>query len=230
MSKSGYSNELVNLVKQFLIEDDWHFFFDEDEGIFDFGLKIKNKIQKINYIVDVREDEILVYGMCPICADCNDANMMAQMAEFLCRANYRLENGCFEFDYRDGEIRFRSFIDCDGSMPSSKVIKNSIYCTAVMYERYAAGIVGIIFSGYTAKEAIAQCEKSTEDELRSAISEVTGENMEDANAEELLACLEAHLDVCLANDTEDESDEDLENFSDEIRVNPFERKKEGGAV
>lgn len=135
MRKYEYSKDLVNIVKQFLVDDDWHFSFDENTGVFDFGLRVKSKIQKINYIVDVHEDEIVIYGMCPIGADHTDANMMAQMAEFLCHANYGLKNGCFE------------------------LVKNSIHCTAAMFKRYAPGIVDIIFSGSTAKETIAKCEK-----------------------------------------------------------------------
>ncbi len=78
MRKYEYSKDLVNIVKQFLVDDDWHFSFDENTGVFDFGFRVRSKIQKINYIVDVHEDEIVVYGMCPIGADHTDANMMAQ--------------------------------------------------------------------------------------------------------------------------------------------------------
>ena len=227
MHKYEYSNELVNLVKQFLVEDNWHFSFDENIGVFEFGLRIKSKIQKINYVVDIHKDEIVVYGMCPIGVERSDENIMAQMAEFLCRANYGLKNGCFEFDFFDGEIRFRSFIDCEKLVPSNEVIKNSIHCTAAMYKRYAPGIVDIIFSGCSAKEAIAKCEKSPEDELRSMLTEVVGEDMEDADVEEMIACFVARLGI--TEDDENESDKGADNFLDEIRVNPFDEKKEGVA-
>ena len=156
--------------------------------------------------------------------------MMAQMAEFICRANYGLKNGCFELDFRDGEIRFRSFIDCEDLMPSTKVIKNSIHCTAAMFKRYATGIVDIIFSGCTAKKAIAKCEKSPEDELRSMISEAVGEDMEGTDIADMIERLAARLGI--TEDGEDESGEGLddEGSSDEIRVNPFNGKKEGGAA
>ena len=170
MRKYEYSEELANLVKKYLVDDDWHFSFHENTGVFDFGLMVKCKLQKINYIVDVRENAIVVYGLCPISADHTDSNMMAQMAEFLCRANYGLQNGCFELDFRDGEIRYKSFIDCDDMVPSFEVIQNSIYCTAGMFQRYAPGIVDIIFSGCTAKAAIEKCEKS--------ISAATDEDMD----------------------------------------------------
>lgn len=228
MSKSGYSKELVNLVKQFLIKSDWRFSFDEEEGMFGFGLRIKNKLQRIDYVVNVCENEILFYGLCPIYADCNDIDMMTRLAEFFCRINYGLRNGCFEFDFRDGEIGFKSFIDCDGFMPSNEVIKNSIHCTVAMYKIYAPGIIAIIFSGCTAKEAMVQCEKAIEDELCSRLAKVTEEDVKDADAGKLLERLEARLGICRSGD--DESDEVLEDFSDEICVDPFEGKKEGGAV
>lgn len=228
MRKYEYSNDLVNVVKKFLVDDDWHFSFDENTGIFDFGLRVKSKIQKINYVVDVHKDEIVVYGMCPIGIDHTDADAMAQMAEFLCRANYGLKNGCFELDFRDGEIRYKSFIDCEETMPSVKVIKNSIHCTAAMYKRYAPGIVDIIFAGCTAKGAIAKCEKSPEAELRSMITEVMGEDMEGTDIEDMLARLATRLGI--SEDSEVKSDEVAELSSEEIRVNPFESKQEGGAV
>nr|WP_317343636.1 hypothetical protein [Blautia caecimuris] len=113
MRKYEYSDDLVNAVKKFLEEDDWNYTFDEDMGVFDFGLRIKSKIQKIRYLIDTQEDAIILYGMCPISADCEDSEMMSRMAEFFCRVNYGLKNGCFEFDFKDGEIRFKSYIDCD---------------------------------------------------------------------------------------------------------------------
>ena len=224
MRKYEYSNELVNLVKKFLVDDEWHFSFDENTGVFDFGLRVKSKIQKINYIVDVHEDEIVVYGMCPIGADHTDTNMMAQMAEFICRANYGLKNGCFELDFRDGEIRFRSFIDCEDVMPSTEVIKNSIHCTAAMFKRYAPGIVDIIFSGCTAKEAIAKCEKSPEDELRSMIREVVGEDMDGSDIETMLARLATNLGI--SDETEETSSEN--EITEEVVAEPHKESEEEG--
>lgn len=66
-------------------------------GVFEFGLRTKSKIQKINYIVDVNENEIIVYGLCPVWGDREEPEMMVQMAEFLCRAHYGFKNGCFEY-------------------------------------------------------------------------------------------------------------------------------------
>ena len=220
MSKREYSEELVNIVKQFLIDDDWKFSFDENNGVFDFNLSVKSKIQKVMYRVDVYEDKIVVYGMCPIGVDSTDAYMMQQMAEFLCRANYNLMNGCFELDFRDGEIQFRSYIDCEKLTPSTEVIENSIYCTAVMFKRYAPGILDIIFSYSNAEDAISKCEESLDDELRSMLSEALGEDMEGIDITEMIERLVAKYESS-------EGDGDS-GSSDEIHVNLYDGKKEGG--
>lgn len=172
MKTNMYSIEIANIVKQFLTEDSWNFSFDEEHGIFKFGLRIKGKIHSLKYFISIRTNEIIVYGICPIGVDEEDNKMMMEMAEFLHRVNWGLRNGCFEFDFRDGEIRFRSYIDCDKTLPSIESIKNSIFCTAAMFEKYGAGITSIIFAEGYAQEAIAMCEKKYEEELYSILSEI----------------------------------------------------------
>lgn len=150
--------------------------------MFKFDLKISSKIRKIKYVIDVKNDELVVYGICPVHADEKDEEMMAQMSEFLHRANYGLKNGCFEFDYEDGEIGFRSYIDCDGRLPSAENVKNSIYCTAAMFEQYGDGITSIVFADYSAQEAIAMCEKPLEEQF-------SDDELDEAELEEAFARL-----------------------------------------
>lgn len=57
MKEKRYSQIIANGIKSFLKEDDWHFSFDEQRGLFEFGLSLKGKLKKINYIVKVKEAE-----------------------------------------------------------------------------------------------------------------------------------------------------------------------------
>lgn len=228
MRKYEYSDEIVSVVKQFLADDDWHYSFNENTGIFRFGLRIRSKIQNISYVIDVHDDEFVTYGMCPIGADREDSEMMAQMAEFICRANYGLKNGCFEMDWRDGEIRYKSFVDCENLFPSTDVVKNSVHCTAAMIKRYAPGIVDIIFGGAKAKDAIAKCEKdmpSTADELRSALERAFGEDASEESVGAFLSHLVSELGISKDGEESDEDDGRLEG----IRLNPFVDGDEPGS-
>jgi len=168
MTYRNYSAEIAEKIRDFLQEDDWKFSFDEVKGVFKFGLRIHSKLRKLSYIVDVKEDEYIVYGMLPIAADEDDPEMMAQVSEYVNRANYGLKNGCFELDFDDGEIRFKIYVDCDDQLPGRQVIRNSIYCTAAMVDRYADGFGDIIFCGLSAKAAV----EKREGPLREAIEAI----------------------------------------------------------
>ncbi|WP_448774135.1 hypothetical protein [Blautia sp.] len=222
MKRFTYSKEIANIVKKFLEEDEWYYSFDEERGIFEFGLRVKGKIRKIRYIVDIRETEILVYGICPIAVDYDDKEVMAQMAEFICRANFGLKNGGFEFDFNDGEIRYKSFIDCDGALPVTEIIKNSIYCVAKMYDRYEKGITDIIFGGGSAKKAVDMCEKTPEEELRSMLLEM-GVDPGDGDIDSMLTRLEESIDI-----TDDDSTDDTEASEEapEVHFDLFDKKTE----
>lgn len=186
-----YSVEIVNAIKSFLEDDDWHFSFDEEEGVFKFALSIKSRIKKLHYLIRIHDEDYTVYAFSPIGADEDDHEMMMKMAEFICRANYGLRNGNFELDVRDGEIRYKIYVDCeDGAIPTEAIIRQSIYCPAAMFDRYGSGITEIIFGNATAREAITKCESA---ELQELFEEVAPECDEDT--QDMLARLAARLGV-----------------------------------
>lgn len=149
----GYSVKIAKLVKHFLDEDSWNYDFDEEKGTFHFNLTLKGKLQKISYHVMVRQFDFSVYAVCPISAD----ECKAQMAEFVSRVNYGLVNGNFELDFRDGEIRYKCFVNCDGTDPGKQIIKDSIYIPAQMFKRYGDGILAVIFEMKTPEQAAQDC-------------------------------------------------------------------------
>lgn len=191
MKERTYSKIIANAINSFLVDDDWNFTFDEQKGLFKFNLNIKGKLQRINYIIKVKHDAYIVYAISPLCVEKDDETAMASMAEFICRANYGLDHGSFEFDMRDGEIRYKYNVDCDGITPTDKMIKNSIYCPASMYERYGSGIINIIFGIATAKDAIEKCEELPED-IRAFLEE---ENIDIDDLESMVSRLAARFGI-----------------------------------
>ncbi len=121
-------------------------------------MNLKTRLKNVRYIIRVRDENYNVYAISPINADESDSDMMQKMAEFICRANYGLKNGNFELDMRDGEIRYKCFVDCEEDIPSETTIRNSIFCPASMFRVYSPGILAIIFGDSTAKAAIDLCE------------------------------------------------------------------------
>lgn len=170
--KKEYSDILADTMRQLLDRDDWNYYFDEEQGLFDFYLSLGKKVHSIHYTVVVNEDSIITYGICPIGVERSNEKMMARMAEFICRANYGLKNGCFELDFWDGEIRYKSYIDCEDVVPSDEILRNSLYCVASMFQRYSEGITDIIFTDSSAEDAIDRCEHPESDELYRRLSDI----------------------------------------------------------
>lgn len=218
-----YSMKIANEINNFLLKNDWKFFFDEERGVFRFGLRLKNKMKTINYVIYTENKYYLVYATSPIGADSDDYDMMTRMAEFICRVNYGLTSGNFEFDMRDGEIRYKSYVDCDGIIPTQEMIRESIHCPAAMFERYAPGILDIIFCNSTARDAVNRCEKLIEEELLKILKE---ESDDSENVDKLLGELVTYLDS--AGDDEEvvietENNEDL----DKIKMDLFTSEGDG---
>lgn len=194
MKKYKYSVEIVDTIKKFLNADNWKYAFDEELGLFWFDIGINGPLKNIHYFIDVRETEFMVYGISPIGVDTGDKNMRIRMAEFICLANEHISNGNFSLGV-DGEINYKCFVDCDGQIPPSyEVIKNSIYFNYAMIEHYAKGIVGIIFSGKSAEQGIAECSALSADETEE-ILEVVALRKDDEKTEDLVSKLVKRLNA-----------------------------------
>ena len=50
MKNRTYSKNVANAINNFLTEDDWHFYFDDQRGLFKFGLNLKGRIKKVSYM------------------------------------------------------------------------------------------------------------------------------------------------------------------------------------
>lgn len=80
------------------------------------------------------------------------------VAEFLHRANYGLKDGNFEMDYRDGEIRYKSFVNFKNIDVSEEVIGESIIVGATMIDRYGKGLLKLMLGDESPEECIEFCE------------------------------------------------------------------------
>lgn len=167
--KNLYSTEIAVSIFRFLCTDEWHFGFHGEDGVFHFGLSLSNKLKNVKFLVQLHESDYTVICICPKNADVEDKAQMAEIADFLHLANYNLRNGNFELDIQDGEIRFKSHVDCEGlTAPTADMVCNSIYVCGAMFKRYGDAICYIIEDGMTAKEAIVLCEG---DRMESSVGE-----------------------------------------------------------
>ena len=184
MSEKTYSDAIAEAVKSVLDDNEWSYKFDKELGLFKFGLGLDGKLKKVNSILDVGDDEYMVYTYCPIGVDENDTKMMLRMTEFICRVNYGLKTGNFELDCNDGEIRFKCHVMCEDIIPTAAIINRSIFTCVLMFERYGSGILDIIFTDVSPKDAVYKCENSKLDMYRRIREALNGEDDSDDSDED----------------------------------------------
>jgi hypothetical protein len=80
------------------------------------------------------------------------------IAEFIARANFGMIIGNFELDFTDGEIRYKTSIDVEGANLTFLQIKRLVYANVMMMDQYLPGIMSLLDSDVSPKDAIAQIE------------------------------------------------------------------------
>ncbi len=154
----AYSEEIRKAIETFFKEDEWIVEFDEERGIFSGGIGgLEGKISSVKFYVIVRDESATVYEMLPIQAD---NAVRSKAAEFITRANYGLDYGCFEMDFNDGEIRYKTNVSkAELEQDRNAAIQHALQVPIAMIMRYADGLLKVLFGMMEPAEAIAEAEK-----------------------------------------------------------------------
>ena len=148
--------QIVDAVRDWLDGDDWHYEYHADKSLIQMGVTLKSKIKTGRIFVDIKDDAYVVYLYAPIGGDKDN---LGEMLKFLTMANYALLNGNFELDMRDGEIRYKTYVNCDGlESLSAEVIKDSIYAACFTMDRYGDGIAALSLGFSDAETEIKKAE------------------------------------------------------------------------
>ena len=102
-----------------------------------------------------QQDQALFRSICAVNAPPEKRQVMA---EFICRANYGLVVGNFDFDFSDGEISYKTSVDAGDGPLTFELIKSMVYANVVMMDKYLPGIMAVLYAGKTPEEAITMVE------------------------------------------------------------------------
>ena len=78
--------------------------------------------------------------------------------EFLTRVNYGLAVGNFEIDLDDGEVRFKTSIDIEGSALTLELWRHIVYLNVTTMDTYFHGIAAVADGECSAREMVAAIE------------------------------------------------------------------------
>lgn len=156
--------EAITTLREIMEDNDLHYIFEEKKNTFTLNFSLNNsKLSTVRIIIRVIPGQknpdvcfrITSHGLIGIKAD---DDCMAEMSEFLHRANYGMVFGCFEFDHDDGEIRFRVSINCIDDLPGPDTLEDLWDLPAMMMDRYGNGILSVSMGLLSPEEAIERIE------------------------------------------------------------------------
>ena len=147
---------IIDAVRDFLDADDWHYEYDAEHSVIRAGVTLKCKLKSARMFIRFRDTDYNVYMVAPISAD---PAKLGEVLRFTAQANYGLASGNFEVDVDDGEIRYKSYVDCDGleTLPK-EFFDDGINACWSMMERYGNGFAALAMGFSDADTEIKKAE------------------------------------------------------------------------
>src|SRR5262245_10838459 len=146
---------LFSTLIDYMEEEDWKYEILEGETIIRFHFKGSAGRLLCYGEVDEEKCWLIFYSYMPVNAP---PEKMAQVAEFVTRANRGMRIGNFELDFDDGEIRYKTSIDVEGGELTSKMIDNLLRANLSTINRYFAGLMELIYGNQPPSEIIKRIE------------------------------------------------------------------------
>ncbi len=144
--------QIMESVMAFFARDDWDVReLGESDNVIQTGFRGDNGEWDCLAVALEQSKFFLFYSMCPY--NC-PPDHMAEMVEFIHRANYGLNLGNFELCMDDGEIRFKTSLRIEGEGISFGLCQHLVHHNVLVMDEYMPGIRGIVEHGFSAEAAI----------------------------------------------------------------------------
>jgi hypothetical protein len=149
------NKSIFEQIANFFTADDWTYTKIQGEPTLHVAFQGKNGTWTCYANAREEEQQVVFYSICPIKVP---KTKRRTLGEFIARANYGMIIGNFELDFVDGEIRYKTSIDVEGSTLTFALIKRLVYTNVMMMDEYLPGITAVTKGDASPEEAIAQIE------------------------------------------------------------------------
>ena len=152
------TESLFDLVRTFFETDDWESYQVGDLPIL--NLPFTGRTAQWMCYAQVRETQghFVFYSVCPVFTP---ADRQHAIVEFITRVNYGLVIGNFEFDYEDGEIRYKTSVDVEGETLSLGMIQHIVYANLVMMDHFLPSVLRVLYGNADPATEAARAEGQT---------------------------------------------------------------------
>ena len=151
--------QIVDALRDWLDSDDWHYEYDAERHLIKAGITLDCKLRNARIFIPIRGDGSYIVNIySPVSGD---PASLDELIKYVAMANYGLANGNFDIDVSDGEVRYKTYVNCkDMKELPAQIIKDSIYAGWCMMDRYGNGIAALAMGFSDAETEIKKAEGS----------------------------------------------------------------------
>ena len=158
------STSLTERIRHYYDAQEWRYQYDEEKNMFRMYMKIDaDELDSCEVRTTVRKDD---YFTTLVNLPLNVPEKKRHLAaSYISAVNYGLLLGCFELDFRDGEIRYKNTCFCGDTDFDERYIERHILVGLQMCELYGPGQIDVLFRGADPAETAKKLkDKDREDE------------------------------------------------------------------
>lgn len=148
--------EVIDEVQGYLVEVGFPYEYDAEGGFIKHVFKIECGLEQALVVWEFKETGYVVYTIAPLAVG---QDRLGELLRYVAMANYGLDNGNFEVDCNDGEIRYKCYVNTESFEGISRqLIDASLDVGLFMMRRYGDGIAAIVKGESNADAEIAKAE------------------------------------------------------------------------
>lgn len=158
--KGDNKSVIIAAVENYFERDGVKYYPFNEHDVARASFRVKSKLQHVDVLFIAHENKLIIRINVPMSAGEEERN---NVGEFLMRANYGLQIGCFDYDYDDGEISYRIPIYCgteEFTPPTYEQIDNCLTIGMMMVDRYGDSLLKVMFGLLDPKEAVEEAENN----------------------------------------------------------------------
>ena len=160
--KTKKQTNVTDSVRDYYESQHWKYRYDPEKGLFRMYMRLHTEdVDACEVRTFVRNEEgFTTFVTFPFKVP-EKKRVLA--ADYISRANYRLLLGCFEMNFRDGEIQYKTPCLCGNVRLEPELIERQVCEGIQMVEQYGEGLVDVLFRGVSAEEAIRKIQEAEQD-------------------------------------------------------------------
>jgi hypothetical protein len=145
--------QIFNAMVEFFEEEDWDFDWMDGMSVLRMGFSGENGRWLCYAQAREAQQQFVFYSVMSVTAP---PEKRPAIAEYITRANYGMVIGNFEMDYSDGEIRYKTSVDVEGTTINPALIQQCVYANVIISDRYLPGIMRVIYGDIAPQVALEE--------------------------------------------------------------------------